>query len=158
MGAVLRAFAAALLVYVATGLLFGLAHKSVQAIALGAILIFGVAYMLAQGFAGAAPRALTLRTAAYAVATAVAYFALQVGATWLTAGVLPPPPVPGPLEWLLIVLAVASFGFIAIVQATFPLWSNHPAAASLRVHLSNGLYVNALFDRLLGGWSIRNAS
>ena len=28
------------------------------------------------------------------------------------------------------------------------------AAAGLRVHLANGLYVNALFDRLLGGWSL----
>ena len=61
------------------GLGFGVEHKSPQAIALGAILIFGVAYMLAQGFADAAPRALTRRTAVYAVATSVGYFALQVG-------------------------------------------------------------------------------
>ena len=35
------------------GFAFGFQHKSPQAIALGAILIFGVAYMLAQGFADA---------------------------------------------------------------------------------------------------------
>ncbi len=152
-GAVGRAFLGALVIYVLVGLGFGLTHKSPQAIALGAILIFGVAYMLAQGFADAAPRSLTRRTALYAVATSVAYFALQMAATVLTAGILPSTPAPGPLEWGLIVLAVISFGLVAIVQAMFPLWAYHPAAAGLRVHLANGFYANAVFDRLVGGWS-----
>ncbi|NBV62278.1 MAG: oxidoreductase, partial [Rhodobacteraceae bacterium] len=49
-------------------------------------------------------------------------------------------------------LALVSFGAVALAQATFPLWASHPAAVGLRVHLSNGLYANAIFDRLLGGW------
>jgi NAD(P)H-quinone oxidoreductase subunit 5 len=155
-GAVGRAFLSALVIYVLVGFGFGFEHKSPQAIALGAILIFGVAYMLAQGFADAAPKALTQRTAVYAVATSVSYFALQMAATWVTASVLPATPAPGPLEWALIVIAVVSFGFVAIVQAMFPLWAYHPAAAGLRVHLSNGFYANAVFDRWLGGWSIRS--
>jgi len=152
-----RAFMAALVIYFVVGLGFGLVHKSPQVIALGAMLIFGVAYMLAQGFADAAPKALTLRTSIYAVATSLGYFALQTAAVSLTAGVLPPTPAPGPLEWALIVLAVISFGLVAIVQAMFPLWAYHPAAAGLRVHLSNGFYANAAFDRLVGGWSTRSA-
>ncbi|TNC72230.1 proton-conducting transporter membrane subunit [Rubellimicrobium roseum] len=147
--AVGRAFLAALGIYAAVGLAFGFADKSPQAMALGAILIFGVAYLIAQGLADAAPRALTRRTALASVATAVGYFALQKGAEWTMAGTLPPTPAPGPLEWTLMVLAVLSFGAVAWAQATFPLWSGHPAAAGLRVHLSNGLYVNAVWDRLL---------
>ncbi len=152
--AVARAFFAALAIYLLVGLAFGFEHKSPQANALGAILIFGVAYLLAQGFADAAPRALTRRTALYAFATSISYFALQVGAVALTADALPAAPAPGPLEWALIVLAVMSFGLVAVVQAMFPLWAYHPAAAGLRVHLSNGFYANAVFDRLLGGWSV----
>lgn len=155
-GAVARAFLSALALYVAVGIAFGFQHKSPQSIALGAILIFGVAYLLAQGFADAAPRALTWRTAVYAVATSIGYFALQFFAAWLTVGVLPPAPPPGALEWALLVLAVISFGLVAIGQAMFPLWAYHPAAAGMRVHLFNGFYANAVFDRLLGGWSIRN--
>ncbi|WP_289298342.1 NADH-quinone oxidoreductase subunit L, partial [uncultured Reyranella sp.] len=150
--AVARAFGAALAIYVVVGLAFGLAHKSPQAAVLGAILIFGVAYMLAQGFADAAPRALTRRTAVYALATSVGYFALHAAAVFVTQGVLPVTPAPGPLEAGLLVLAVASFGLVAIVQAMFPLWAYHPAAAGLRVHLSNGFYANALFDRIIGAW------
>ncbi len=154
-GAVLKAFGLALAIYAAIALGFGLEGKSVQAIALGAILIFGVAYLIAQGLADAAPRALTLRTGAYALAASIGYFALQTGAEWLTAGTLPATPAPGPLEWALIALAVASFGLVALAQALFPLWAHHPAAEGLRVHLANGLYLNALFDRLTGGWAVR---
>ncbi|MGE4339980.1 MAG: proton-conducting transporter membrane subunit [Pigmentiphaga sp.] len=156
--AVTRAFLAALAIYVVVGAFFGFEHKSPQALALGAILIFGVAYMLAQGFADTAPRALTQRTVAYAVATSVGYFALQWSAISITANVLPVPPSPGPLEWALIVLTVASFGLVAVLQAMFPLWAYHPAAAGLRVHLSNGFYANAIFDRLIGCWSVRDPS
>ncbi len=155
-GAVGRAFLLALAIYAVVGSGFGFQHKSPQAVALGAILIFGVAYMLAQGLADAAPRALTRRTIVYAIATSVSYFALQILAVWLTSGALPPAPPPGPLQWALIVLAVISFGLVAVVQAMFPLWAYHPAAAGLRVHLSNGFYANAVFDRLLGGWRLRN--
>ncbi len=157
-GSVARAFLSALAIYVLIGGCFGFEHKSPQAIALGTILIFGVAYMLAQGFADAAPRALTRRTAVYAVATSVSYFALQWASTSITANVLPAPPAPRPLEWALIALTVASFGLVAMVQAMFPLWAYHPAAAGLRVHLSNGFYVNAIFDRLTSGWAVRNPS
>jgi NAD(P)H-quinone oxidoreductase subunit 5 len=153
--AVGRAFVAALAIYAAVGLVFGFDGKSPQAIALGAILIFGVAYLLAQGLADAAPKALTRRTAIYALAASVSYFTLQIAADWLMQGTLPETPAPGPLEWALIVLALLSFGTVAIAQAMFPLWAGHPAAAGLRVHLSNGLYANAVFDRLLGGWSNR---
>lgn len=156
--AVMWAFALALGIYAFVGLTFGIWQKSPQAIALGAILIFGTAYLIAQGLADAAPRALTKATALYATAAAVGYFALQAGATWLTAGTLPPTPAPGPLEWALIALAVMSFGTVAVAQAMFPLWAYHPAAAGLRVHLANGLYANALFDRLLGGWSMSGSA
>lgn len=154
-GAVARSFLVALLLYGVIGALFGFDGKSPQAIALGAVLILGVAYLLAQGLADTAPTMLTRRTAIYSVMAGVGYFALQTGAEWLTRGTLPPTPDPRPLEWALIVLVVLSFGLVAIAQATFPLWAYHPAAAGLRVHLANGLYVNALSDRLLRGWAVR---
>jgi NAD(P)H-quinone oxidoreductase subunit 5 len=160
--AVLRAFLIALAIYgiagLAVGWMTGFAPKSPQAAALGAILIFGVAYLLAQGLADAAPRMLTRRIAVFSIAAAFGYFALQTGAEWLMAGTLPAAPAPGPLEWVLIVVALISFGLVAVVQAMFPLWAYHPAAAGLRVHLSNGLYANAVFDRLLGGWSAKKTS
>lgn len=152
-GAVARAFALALLLYATVAAGFGLVAgpKPAQALALGAILIFGVAYLVAQGLADAAPRALTRRTARASMAAALAYFGFHVLAGVLWGAHLPAPPVPGPLEWALVVVAVLSFGLVAVAQALFPLWAHHPAAAGLRVHLANGLYLNAALDRLIGG-------
>src|SRR6056297_3185900 len=154
--AVLKSFALALAIYAIIGLLLGIDGKSAQAIVLGAVLVMGVAYLLAQGLADAAPEVLTRRMAAYSVATTLSYFALQSIAIALTAGTVPATPSPGPLQWALMALTVLSFGTVAWAQATFPNWATHPAAQGLRVHLSNGFYLNAVFDRLTGGWAARN--
>lgn len=151
---VLRSFALALILYGAIAVLFTLVagQKSAQALALGAILIFGVAYLVAQGLADRAPAELTRRTVLAAIAAAIAYFSFQATANAVWGGALPAAPVPGPLEWALIVLAILSFGLVAFAQALFPLWAHHPATAGWRVHLANGLYLNALLDRAIGGY------
>jgi hypothetical protein len=74
------------------------------------------------------------------VGATLAYFALQTGAEALTARTLPPTPAPDALGWAVLVLAIATFGFVAVAQATLPLWAGHPAVAGLRVHFANGLY------------------
>ncbi|MEM7490287.1 MAG: proton-conducting transporter membrane subunit [Pseudomonadota bacterium] len=149
-GAVGRAFAIALAVYLGVGLIFGIADKAPQTVALGAMLIFGVAYLIAQGLADAAPRALTWRVTGLSLVATVGYFAFQAAATALSAGTLPPPPAPDGLVWAVIVLSVTTFGLAAFAQATFPLWAGHPAMRGMRVHLVNGFYLNALADRLTG--------
>lgn len=154
LGAVMQSFALALVLYAAMATVFTFAAgpKTAQALALGAILIFGVAYLVAQGLADAAPDALTRRTALASLGAAAAYFTFQLAAEAIWGPHLPAAVVPGPLEWALIVLAVLSFGLVAFAQAMFPLWTHHPATAGLRVHLANGLYLNALLDRLIGGF------
>jgi NAD(P)H-quinone oxidoreductase subunit 5 len=153
LGAVARAFLIAVVLYgaVAAGFIAVAGEKSPQALALGMILVFGVAYLVAQGLADAAPAALTQRTATASAGAAISYFAFHQLAGALWGGVLPAAPAAGALEWALIVLALLSFGLVAVAQALFPLWAHHPAAAGLRVHLANGLYLNALLDRLIGG-------
>ena len=157
LGAVAKAFAIAVTLYalVAGAFIAGFGAKSPQALALGAMLIFGVAYLVAQGLADAAPVALTRRTAIASAATAIAYFTFQLGADAIWGAALPPVPVAGPFEWALIVLAVISFGMVAVAQTLFPLWAHHPAAAGFRVHIANGLYLNAVLDRLIGGFNTK---
>lgn len=159
-GAVLRSFALALILYAAMAALFTVLSgpKTPQALALGTILIFGVAYLVAQGLADAAPAALTRRTAGAALGATGAYFAFQAAAAGLWGAGLPSAPLPGPLEWAMIVLAVLSFGLVAFAQALFPLWAHHPATAGLRIHIANGLYLNALLDRMIGGFRVAKSN
>ena len=147
---VARAFGLALVIFAAVGFAFGLTGKPPQAFALGAILIFGVAYLIAQGLADAAPASLTKRISVAAFLTSASYFTLHAGIDWLMEGTLPVPLAPDALEWAVMVLVLASFGAVALAQALFPLWAGHPAAQGLRIHLANGLYVAPLIDRLTG--------
>ncbi|MBS1303684.1 proton-conducting transporter membrane subunit [Loktanella sp. SALINAS62] len=159
-GAVLRSFGLALALYGTVAFVFTLVvgPKTPQALALGAILVFGVSYLIAQGLADAAPGALTRLTVGASLATALAYFGFHVTAQAIWGPALPPPPVAGALEWQLIVLALLSFGGVAVAQSLFPYWAHHPSTAGLRVHLANGLYLNAVFDRMIGGFRVSHKS
>jgi NAD(P)H-quinone oxidoreductase subunit 5 len=141
------AFVGAIAVYALLATLLGAWSKPPQAIALGLILVFGVAYMFAQGLADTAPRPLMLRTMAYAGAMTVAYFVLQDLAAIIAGPAVPDVPAAGALEWLLIAVALVSFAAVAFAQALFPHWATHPAFAGARVHLQNGLYADLLIER-----------
>lgn len=158
--AVLHAFAMALVLYAVIAIMFSwlAAPKNAQTLALGTMLIFGVAYLVAQGLADAAPAALTKRTAQASICATAAYFSFQLLAGALWGPYLPAAPTVGPLEWALIVLAVFSFGLVAFAQTLFPLWAHHSSTAGLRVHIANGLYLNALLDRLIGGFRVSKSN
>lgn len=148
--AVALAMLGAAILYGALAFGLGAWHKPPQAVALGAILVFGVAYLIVQGMSPAAPRALLQRTLGFAIVATVAYFLLHTLAEWMTAATLPPVPAPGLFQWVLIAVALIAFGGIAVAQAMLPLWCDHPAAQRLRIHLHHGFYVNALLDRVIG--------
>lgn len=150
---VVTSFGIGISLYVALNLAIGLDDKSPQALAMGTILVLGVSYLLAQGLAGGAPRKLMLLTALYACLASLAYIVFHKLAEKMTAGLLPPVIAPGPLEWALILLTLLSFATTAFAQSTFPMWAHHPAVRGMRIHLVNGLYVNALLDRALGSRS-----
>jgi len=149
---VAQAMGVAIIIYALVVLPLGLVEKSPQAVALGAILVFGTGYLVAQGLADATPRALCVAVARASVMFAASYFGLQWIAQKMTAWTFPPTPQAGPLEWMLIALTLLSFGAAAVLQVLLPRWSTHPVVRELRVHAVNGFYLNALTDRFVGAW------
>lgn len=149
---VAQAMGIAITIYALVVLPLGIVEKSPQAVTLGAILIFGVGYVVAQGLADATPRKLGLATARASVLFAASYLTLHWVAQTLTAGALPPTPQAGPLEWMLIILALLSFTAVVVLQALLPHWSAHPVVRELHVHVTNGFYLNALMDRFANTW------
>jgi NAD(P)H-quinone oxidoreductase subunit 5 len=116
-----------------------------------------VAYLLAQGSPTPRPHADPAHRALRG-GRRQGYFALQTFAEWLMAGHAARHARARAAGMGADRARRVSFGLVAIAQALFPLWANHPAAAGLRVHLSNGLYANAVFDKLIGNWSIKRPS
>ena len=144
------------------------ATLSPAAFALGAILVLGVALFIARsaplaagaGHTAAADAAqvetsrvglrVLVRTLLGAAFATAAYFLLQHLAVWWTQTSLPAIPVATPIGLAVMGLAVLSFAIVALLQLMAPARIGNPHWRAARVHLANGLYVNAWFDRLVG--------
>jgi NAD(P)H-quinone oxidoreductase subunit 5 len=118
--------------------------------ALGAIVLMGLAHLIANAI-DERPNSFVLgRTVALALVVAAGYFALQLAAERLLAGSLPPvQSLRGPLDLLIVAMVVAAFGAVTVLQNVMPGQAAAPAWQALYVHLSNGLYVNTLANRLV---------
>ena len=142
----------ALGLYGGLGLGLGLGPDSPAVLVLGAILVLGLTHYVAQALRGGGDPRLLARVGVSAAGVSLVYFALQAGTGALTAGTLPPPPAPAPLDIAIMGLAVVSFAGVTLFQIGGLAHRTGPAWEAARIHLANGLYVNLLFDRLIGAW------
>jgi NAD(P)H-quinone oxidoreductase subunit 5 len=128
-----------------------------QAVALVAILVFGLTLMLVQagpsGATGDAPALPLARMVAVAAAVTLVYLVLHALAQALYSGVVPPPPPVDAAGVAVMLLAVVSFAAVTVFQMVEPARAASPAWRAARVHLANGLYVNTLFNRLAGAYT-----
>jgi NAD(P)H-quinone oxidoreductase subunit 5 len=141
----------ALSLYSALGWLFGVfARDGAAVLTLGAILVLGISMLMVPAMHGADSARLVARTLLAATLATLAYFVLERVTVRVTAAALPPIPAPDVAGLLVMGLAIASFAAVAVLQSLAPRWVQRPAWRAARVHLANGLYVNAWFNRLIG--------
>jgi NAD(P)H-quinone oxidoreductase subunit 5 len=150
-GHLLASLMLALGLYAGIGWLFDLfVGEAIAVLVLGAILVMGVSLLIVQSWQGRTSAYVIGRTAVAAGCATAAYFVLQAGAAWLMAPTLPGIPAPGAVGIAIMALAVVIFAAITVLQVLAPVWADAPAWRATRVHLANGLYANALFNRLVG--------
>lgn len=126
-----------------------------QLLAMAAILVMGLTVLIAQATAGSARRTVVVRTITAAGAVTLAYFALHAASVALMTPLLPPPPAPTLVSAIVLGSAVAAFGVVTVLQIVAPSHAGDRFWRAARVHVANGFYVNALFDRLVGGLPAR---
>lgn len=146
--------------FVAIGRLFGHTPDTAPALlGLGAISVMGVSMMAIQALSGETRRQMIGRTLVLTAAVTLAWFTAQATMAAMTADSLPTPPALAEISGaaaLVIVLAVLSFGAIAVAQLLAPLWLTRPSMQALRIHLANGLYANLVWSRLIGAHRFSN--
>ena len=122
--------------------------------ALGAILLMGLTHYIAQSIDTRPTGFVIARTVVVAAAVAGGWFALQYGMAALMHGTLPVGANRAdPAALAAIIVVVAGFAALTIGQASFitakPGGSVPEWARAFYVHAHNGLYVNALANRLV---------
>lgn len=150
---VLASVALGVALYVGFAALYGVDMASHPALlAIGAILVMGLAQLLAPALDSATGPGVIARVSALALAVVVAFFTLEWGFAELLASALPERGEPSSLTLGLAGTVLVSFGLAVALQ----ILGGGPTGARMRhaayVHLRNGLYANAIFDRLVGAF------
>jgi len=79
---------------------------------------------------------------------AVSYVASHAAAAGLMRSLLPAPAALSTTDWIILALTLSAFGLVSALQIAGPPKPLHAFSRTVRVHLANGLYANAAFDRL----------
>lgn len=146
----LASLTASLVMFAAIGTALGIdLTKRPGETALGVIFVVAVAHLLVKGSIEEAPLYVIIRTALSAMLVTLAFFALELSSAALlgdTVAVFPPP---NTITLAVIVLTVLAFGAVTLLGSLLPAWEKTAVGRAVYVHLKNGLYANALFNRLI---------
>ncbi|MEZ4638960.1 MAG: proton-conducting transporter membrane subunit [Caldilineaceae bacterium] len=118
--------------------------------ALGVIFVMAMTQLIAKSTVGKPRWYVIGRTLLAAGAVTMAFFALELSAAWLLSGAVAAAPEPSFVTQTAMVLAVLAFVVVTLLQTMLPVLVNTNWGRVAYVHLKNGLYANAMFDRLIG--------
>jgi NAD(P)H-quinone oxidoreductase subunit 5 len=117
---------------------------------LGFVLLLGMMHLIIQSGRGAGSAVLFLRVGSTAAVVGGLYFTLQALAMLAYEGAVPPVGALDAVQWCLLGLVLAGFLAATLLQWSLPRLQQSRFGQALWVHLSNGLYVNQLFDQAMG--------
>ncbi len=118
--------------------------------ALGAIMLLGLTLLIAQSIDERPNNFVVIRTLGLTLLVATAYFGLQWGAAQLLAGTVPAnAPARGLATLVAVLVVVAAFAAVTVLQSTLARSSGTPRWQALHVHVANGFYVNTIANRLV---------
>lgn len=128
--------------------------------ALGAILMMSLTLLVASGLDEKPSAYVALRTVASALGVGALYFALQTGVEHLLADSVPTAlPLTSSFDLAIVILAVTSFAGVTLLQSQIGRVAATGWGQALYVHLSHGLYLNTIANRLaLRLWPARTAA
>lgn len=122
---------------------------------IGAILVMGTAQLVAATLDSDGERAVVARVVAMALGVTIAFFALEGAADALLGEAVPHNGSRDAIQLSLMALMVAAFGAVVLLQIVDPARTPSARRRALAVHVRNGFYANAAFDRLVHALRVR---
>ena len=151
----LMAVGMSLALYVSTTYAFFSEHMFTPInLTLGMILVMGLTHLILKSLDESLGSYSMTKTFTTALALSLAFNVLHFGSIKVFGGMFPEPPTAGLWEYLVIALTLASFTLVMCLQIMAPGWMGTKRWSKLYVHLQNGFYLNAYFDRLVGTYRL----
>lgn len=147
--------AMALLLYTGFALLWGIdPQRELSLLFIGAVIVMGLSRIFTAAIARSWNPALLARAILLALTVTAAFFALESGTRLLLGSQVPDLTILGLSKILLVSVILLGFGLVVFLQIIAPQLSKKPYYQELAVHVRNGFYANAWFDRLIQALSI----
>jgi NAD(P)H-quinone oxidoreductase subunit 5 len=121
------------------------------------MLVLALGQLLAPVLDSDGPLAGVLRATGLALAVALAFFVLEAGAHELLYGTVPDLAGRGAVQLGLLAVLLVAFAGVVLLQVLEPTRPSTRRRRAWAIHLRNGLYANAVLDRLVGGLRVPRA-
>lgn len=145
----------AMSVYIGFSLLLGFdLTADLSLLAVGAIIVMGLSRIFTSAIDSNGSLKLFLTACLLSILVATAFFTLEGGMHHLLTMHLPVPSSPGIAKMILTGVLLGLFGLAVLLQILAPAMSSKPAYRTWAVHIRNGFYLNAIFDRLVGAFNL----
>jgi NAD(P)H-quinone oxidoreductase subunit 5 len=140
----------ALLLYVGFALIWGIdPQKDLALVVIGAVIVMGLARIFTAAIARAWNPGLLARAVLLALTVTTAFFVLESATHYLLGSQVPETAILGYGKLLVAGLVLLGFALVVIIQIIAPQLSNRPSYQAMAVHVRNGFYANAWFDRMI---------
>ena len=150
-GRILASAAVGVAFYIPLALLWGLDFGGEPVlIAVGGVLVLGTTQLITPALDSDGPWPGAARAALLALGVTVSFFALEAGAHRLLTDVVPEPTDRDGVQLALIATVLAVFTAVVALQIIEPTRPTSARRRAIAVHMRNGLYANAVYDRLIG--------
>lgn len=123
-------------------------------LAIGGIIVMGMSRLFTSAIDSNGSMALVLRATVLSILVATAFFALESGTHHLLATQIPELRQFSLTEMIIISTILFTFGVAVFLQIVAPALSSKPFYRAMAVHLKNGFYANAVFDRMVGAFKV----
>jgi NAD(P)H-quinone oxidoreductase subunit 5 len=149
-------FLTALGIYAAFAFSWGLlSTKEFSLLFIGAIIVMGLSRLFATVFAQGFNGGLLLRTSGLTLLLTLAFFSFEAGVKTILTSQLPEISAPGAASLGMAFFILFLFALAIFLQVLAPAWAIKPFYRAMAVHVRNGFYANALFDRWIGALTIQ---
>lgn len=154
---IILGIALAVAVYLGFALVWGInPEKELSLLALGAIIVLGLSRIFTAALESKKSLQLLIQAALMAIIVTTAFFTLEAGTHYLLTSQVPALSAPGFGELVVISIILIVFAAVVFIQILKPLIAQNKAYRALAVHVRNGFYANAIFDRTVSALRVHS--
>lgn len=119
------------------------------------VITLGLSRLLIPAFDTINNMQLILRVLVLSISVIAAFLLLESGVSVLMASSLPVDLGLTQIELMTMGVLALGFASVILLQVMAPMLVHKTSYQALVIHLKNGLYINTLFDRMVGTWRVR---